>query len=167
MRKNLKARQDAMRQRQGTEKVPCTPAHAWTPIDHAVPVESLSPVTPVIYQPKINGVYLLTEGGLYYVGQSADVPARIHSHRLYPVCCQFTDPRGVLLSEVPLQDGWTWAQNARTRLQAEARFIAAALSLGLALTNKLSDWKKGKLLATYPDLSGECNRISEALKILC
>ena len=156
-----------MRQRQGAEKAPSTPAHVWTPIDHVSRVEYLSPVTPVIYQPKINGVYLLTEGGLYYVGQSSDVPARISSHRLNPVCRRFTDPRGVLLSEVPLRDDWAWSKNARTRLQAEARFIAAALSMGLTLTNKLSEWKRAKLLAAYPDLSGECKRISEALKILC
>jgi hypothetical protein len=117
--------------------------------------------------PQLPGVYLLAEGGLYYVGQSVDVWGRIASHRLNPACCQFEDPRGVLLSAVPHHDAWTWGENARTRHQAEARFIAAALSMGLTLTNKLSDWKKAKLLEAYPDLSGERERISEALIILC
>lgn len=167
MRKDLQARQERMRQRAG--KVPNSgPAPVWNPIDYSKRVDYLSPVMPLQHCPAINGVYLLAEGGLYYVGQSIDVPARIAGHRLKPCGSQFKDPHGVLLAEVPLQDGLTWAENARTRLHAEARFIAAALSLGLTLTNKISKWKKDKLAATFTDITDERSRIARAIDlILC
>jgi hypothetical protein len=106
-------------------------------------------------RPRISGVYMLSESGRFYIGQSVDVFARLLSHMSNPVSCVFTAPRGILLVSVPIRVGWTWNQNAHVRLVAEARFIAAALRLDVPLTNRLSEYKRGKLLSLFPDLATE------------
>jgi len=120
MRKNLQARQERMRQRAGNGDGPkhLDPAPVWNPVDYSERVDYISPVVPIQHWPLMSGVYLLTEGGLYYVGQSVDAAARIASHRLNPSCCQFKDPRGVVLAAVPHNEAWTWNKNAHTRLRA-------------------------------------------------
>ena len=173
MRKDLKARQERMKQRQLAKQKTVTvlgyvpPAAAWNPIDYSEPVEYSSEVAALQYFPLVPGVYLLTVGGRFYVGQSVDVYARFSSHRLKPINCRFRDPKGAVLAAVPFRADWTWNENARVRLNAEARFIAAALSLDLPLTNALSAFKRAKLLRLFPDLQSERDRIEKALKILC
>jgi hypothetical protein len=105
-------------------------------------------------RPHVSGVYMLTEAGRFYIGQSADVAGRILGHLSNPACCGFTEPRCLLLASVP---PWfvPWKQNAHRRLVAEARFIAAALSMNLPLTNTLSDYKRRKLLSLFPELAAE------------
>jgi hypothetical protein len=175
-KKDIQAMQEAMRRRQArTSLVGSTadcatatlPAPQWNPIDYSQTVEYSGELAALQYFPRINGVYLLAEGGRYYVGQSVDVYARFSSHRLRPICCEFTDPRGAVLAAVPLRDDWTWGENLRVRLNAEARFVAAALSLDLPLTNTLSAFKRDKLRRLFPDISQERCRVENALKILC
>jgi hypothetical protein len=118
----------------------------------------LTPIFPEYFperRPRVSGVYMLTEAGRFYIGQSGDVFARLLSHLSNPVCCGFTAPRGVLLASIPVRLGWTCAMNCRYRRLAEDRFIAAALSLDLPLTNKLSKFVRGKLLSIFPDLAIE------------
>ena len=76
------------------------------------------------------------------------------------------DPRCVLLASVP-----AWRvdsnQNERRRLVAEARFMAAALGMGLPLTNtNLTPFKREKLLSQFSDVSCERARLSRALQLL-
>jgi predicted GIY-YIG superfamily endonuclease len=159
-----------MKRRADNDSGPKYVAHVpvCNPVDYSKRVEYTSPVVPIQHWPLMSGVYLLEEGGLYYVGQSLDAAARIASHRLHPACCHFKDPRGVVLAAVMQYDAPSWApENAHARLRAEARFIAAALSLGLTLTNTIGDRTKARLAAAFSDLSEERARISEALKILC
>jgi hypothetical protein len=105
-------------------------------------------------RPRVSGVYMLAEAGRFYIGQSVDVSRRLLGHLSNPVGCGFAEPRCILLAPVP-----TWSvpcnQNARRRLVAEARFIAAALSMNLPLTNTLTDYKRRKLLSLFPDLAAE------------
>jgi hypothetical protein len=118
----------------------------------------LTPIFPEYFperRPRVSGVYMLTEAGRFYIGQSGDVFARLLSHLSHPVCCGFAAPRGVLLASIPVRFGWTCAMNSRYRMIAEARFIAAALSLDVPLTNKLSKFVRGKLLSIFPDLAIE------------
>lgn len=136
------------------------------PVDYSKPVQYTDGPQVLPEVPEINGVYMLTEGGQYYIGQSVDVAARYCSHRFYPCSCHFTNPRAVLLASVPKPFN-TWGQNNHVRLIAEARFIAAALQLGLDLTNTLSEYKKDQLLARFPDLTEERARIKKAIQILC
>lgn len=177
MRKDLKLRQERMRRRQALARVKSTepalprptdaiPAAVWNPVDYSRRVEYTSEVRLLIYFPRFNGIYLLTEGGRFYIGQSVDVQARFSSHRIRPVCCHFVDPRGALLATVPEKPRGTYSENAHVRLNAEARFIAAALSLGLPLTNKLSEPKRAKLAAMFPELDRERERLKTALEIL-
>jgi hypothetical protein len=170
MRKDIQARQAQMRQRQQERqpaaRVPTLPPVVWNPVDYSKPVEYSSDVQPLMYFPRFNGVYLLNEGLQFYIGQSMDVHARFSSHRVKPVCCEFADPRGVLLATVPETVDGLWADSARIRLNAEARFIAAALSLGVPLNNTLSVQKRAKLAAMFPDLGPERARIEAALKLL-
>ena len=119
---------------------------------------TLTPIFPEYFperRPRVSGVYMLTEDGRFYIGQSGDVFARLLGHLSNPVCCGFTAPRGVLLASIPVRFGWTCAMNSHYRLIAEARFIAAALSLDVPLTNKLSKFVRGKLLSVFPDLAIE------------
>jgi hypothetical protein len=116
------------------------------------------------HRPHISGVYMLTESGRFYIGQSGDVFTRLLSHLSNPACCGFTAPHGVLLASVPFRDDWTLDKNTHMRLIAEARFIAAALSLDVPLTNKLSNYKRGKLLSLFPDITTEREIIKEALR---
>lgn len=126
----------------------------------------LTPIFPEYFperRPRVSGVYMLTEAERFYIGQSGDVFARLLSHLSNPVSCGFTVPRGVLLASIPWRAGWTCAMNARYRMVAEARFIAAALTLDVPLTNKLSNFKRGKLLSIFPDLTTEREIIAEGL----
>lgn len=131
------------------------------PVDYSRPVvygPTLTPIFPEYFperRPRVSGVYMLSESGRFYIGQSGDVFTRLLSHMSNPVCCGFTAPCGVVLASVPLRADWAWDKNAHTRLIAEARFIAAALSLNVPLTNKLSNDKRGKLLSIFPDLTIE------------
>jgi hypothetical protein len=131
------------------------------PVDYSRRVvysTALTPIFPEYFperRPRVSGVYMLAEAGRFYIGQSGDVFARLLSHLSNPVCCGFTAPRGVLLASIPVRLGWTCAMNGRYRLIAEARFIAAALSLDVPLTNKLSNYMRGKLLSIFPDLAIE------------
>jgi predicted GIY-YIG superfamily endonuclease len=111
------------------------------------------------------GVYLLTEDGHYYIGQTTDIPARFASHWRVPLNCKMKSPRCAVLGFVRTQ-ALSWHQRERLRLNAEARFIAAALSMGLPLTNTLSAYKRDKLLAQFPDVPCECARITQALLLL-
>lgn len=136
------------------------------PVNYAAPVKYLDGPRLLPETPKVNGVYLLSENDLFYIGQSSDVAARFCSHRLHPCSCHFVDPCGALLASVPNHYD-TWKKNSHVRLIAEARFIAAALHLGIPLTNKLTDTVKSNLLNRFPDLSEERARIEKALQILC
>jgi hypothetical protein len=173
MRKNLQARQEMMKQRQfgrlssARPIQPAQPTPTWTPVDYSNRVEYSSDVTQFQHWPRSNGVYLLAEGGRYYIGQSIDVAARFASHRLKPINCKFVDPRCVLLATVPLRDDVPWSKNTHVRLNAEARFIAAALGLDMPLTNSLSEFKRGKLRSLFPDVRTERERLEKAIQLLC
>ena len=144
-----------------------TPAPRQHPVNYSVPVHySETDVAEFHHWPITPGVYLLCERGEFYIGQTVDVAGRFASHRLNPVCCKFTDPRCVLLASVP-----AWRvdsnQNERRRLVAEARFMAAALGMGLPLTNtNLTPFKREKLLSQFSDVSCERARLSRALQLL-
>jgi predicted GIY-YIG superfamily endonuclease len=113
---------------------------------------------------EVNGVYLLAENGQFYIGQAIRIQARFVSHQQNPVSCGFTNPRGVLLAELPYHLGWTWNMNCRKRLIAEARFIAAALELDIPLTNNR---KIGTaFLRESADLSCEREILERAVMIL-
>src|ERR1035437_6958216 len=153
-----------MRQRQlGRVDSPCAPvtvaARVGYPVDYSEPVEYISDVIQFQHWPQRSGVYLLAEGHRFYIGQSIDVPARFASHRLKPIGCKFEDPRCALLAEVPFRDNWRYAKNTHVRLNAEARFITAALSLGMPLTNTLSEYTRAKLRSKFADVSRETERI--------
>ncbi len=185
MYKDLQARQDAIKPRQLGRVTPLTLRFVgWT--RQVVCDDSSAPCPPVDYsrrvvygpvpgvtlfspeylperRPHISGVYMLTEAGRFYIGQSGDVFARLLGHLSKPACCRFTAPHGVLMASVPLRDDWTLDKNTHTRLIAEARFLAAALSLDVPLTNKLSNYKRGKLLSLFPDLATEREIIAGCL----
>jgi hypothetical protein len=175
MRKNLAERQQRMRERAEQEalkpepiRIPRPSVPEYEPVDYSRPVTYLSDEIQVLYDwPPACGVYLLFEEGEYYIGQAVDVPARYASHRLRPCNCKFEDPRCSILATVPTHSGWTWSQNHHMRLIAEARFIAAALAMGIPLTNTLSEYKRNQLLGMFADLSPERTRLEKALKILC
>lgn len=125
----------------------------------------LTPIFPEYFperRPLVSGVYMLSEAGRFYIGQSGDVFTRLLSHLSHPACCGFTDPRGVLLASVPCRASWTW-ENEHYRKVVEARFIAAALSVDIPLTNKLTDYKRRKLLSLFPDLAAEREIIAGCL----
>jgi len=168
MRKDLQIRQEQMKRRMlsPARAHNATPVAVWNPVDYSKPVQYGSDVCPLVYFPRFNGVYLLTEGGRFYIGQSVDVQARFSSHRIKPVCCEFVDPRGALLATVPEIPNGTYNDNAHLRLNAEARFIAAALSLGIPLTNTLSTRTRAKLEGMFLELDQERYRLEKALKIL-
>jgi len=166
--KGIPARQDAMRNRQlGRVNAPPLPR----PVDYSKRVfYGPGPGVTAIYpeylpdrRPHISGVYMLTESGRFYIGQSGDVFTRLLSHLTSPACCGFTAPHGVLLASVPLRAEWTLDKNRHTRLIAEARFIAAALSLDVPLTNTLSNYKRGKLVSLFPDIATEREIIAGCL----
>lgn len=116
-------------------------------------------------RPRVSGVYMLSESGRFYIGQSGDVFTRLLSHISNPVCCGFTAPRGLVLASVPLRPDWTLDKNTHTRLIAEARFLAAALSLDVPLTNKMSNYKRGKLLSLFPDLAIEREIVERGVRL--
>jgi hypothetical protein len=172
MLKGLQSRQEQMKQRQlervNAPRVMVTvEERVGNPVDYSQPVEYVSDVILLQHWPQRSGVYLLAEGRQFYIGQSIDVPARFASHRLKPVNCQFEDPRCALLAEVPFRGGWSYTKNTHVRLNAEARFIAAAISLELPLTNTLSEYTRAKLLSKFADVSSERERIEKAVKFLC
>ena len=108
---------------------------------------------------------MLTEDGRYYIGQTTDPPARFASHCLVPVNCKMKAPRCAVLGIIRTK-ALSWHHRERLRLNAEARFITAALSMGLPLTNALSAYKHDKLLAEFSDVSCERARITQALLLL-
>jgi hypothetical protein len=167
MRNGLQARQEQMRRRRLGY---VDPGPVASPVDYSRrvvygPNPGMTPVFPE-YIPerraRVSGVYVLTESGRFYIGQSVDVFARLLSHLSKPACCGFTAPRGLLLASVPVRADWTWDKNAHSRLIAEARFLAAALSLDVPLTNKLTNYKRGKLLSLFPDLATEREIVERA-----
>ena len=168
---DLLARQERMRQRQlGKLEMAVrvtVPAAVWNPVDYSKAVNYTAAPASLSHCPKISGVYMLEESGRYYIGQSTDVAARFYSHRFYPICCHMEDPRGVLLAAIPYQWDCDWKQNNHVRLNGEARFIAAALKMGLPLTNQLSAYKKDQLRSRFADLDEEKKRIESAIKFLC
>ena len=139
------------------------------PVDYSKRVvysTTLTPIFPEYFperRPHISGVYMLTDAGRFYIGQSGDVFARLLSHLSNPVSCGFTNPRGVLLASIPLRFGWKLDVNAHNRLVVEARFLAAALSLDVPLTNKMSNFKRGKLLNLFTDIATEREIIVEGI----
>ena len=165
--RNLQEEQEKMRSRlalRACEPSPMPEAPV-NPVDYAAPVEYLhAAVVEFHHWPNVGGVYLLTEAGRFYIGQSADVAARFASHRLNPVCCGFADPRCVLLAAVSSRGGALLNESTHARLVAEARFIAAALSMEVPLTNKLSSYKRGKLLSLFSDLAIERKIIAGCLR---
>lgn len=169
MHKDLQARQDAMRQRLRRVNAPPIPR----PVNYSKrvvygPDAGMTPIFPEYFperRARLSGVYMLTESGRFYIGQSGDVFARLLSHLSNPACCGFTAPRGVLLASVQLRADWTLDKNTHARLIAEARFIAAALSLGVPLTNKLSHYKRGKLLSLFPDLATEREIVERGVRL--
>jgi predicted GIY-YIG superfamily endonuclease len=185
MRKNLQLQQDQMRKRQEQERkrqLPRAPSAnptspgplEYRPVNYAVPVNYTDAAVVewqlnlhLYYQPTMSGggVYLLVEDGQYYIGQTTDVPARFASHWRNPVSCKFKAPRCARLAVIRTK-ALSWDRRARLRLNAEARFIAAALAMGLPLTNTLSPFKRDKLLAQFPDISRERDRIAQALRLL-
>ena len=181
MKKNLAQRQERMRARAEREAANAPklvqpvykphelpPPPVPNPVDYSKPVPYLTTdVLLLQFWPKACGVYLLSEDERYYIGQSIDVPARYASHRLKAASSKFRDPRCVMLAKVPLHEGWSWSRNEHTRLNAEARFLSAALQMELTLTNPdLTVFKKAKLLAMFADVSEERIRLEKALEIL-
>lgn len=169
MRKNLATRQAQMRQRAQKPPREHLPPIEWNPVDYSAPVEyTTRDVQLLHYWPKAAGIYLLCEDGRYYIGQSIDVPARYASHRIKPVPCGFADPRCVQLAEVPCSPARSWSQNNHVRLNAEARFLSAALQMGIPLTNpNLTPFKRERLISMFDDVTRERERLEKALKILC
>jgi hypothetical protein len=172
MRKNLAQRQDSMRERSLKPELrkPVQSVRECNPVDYSRPVEYLATrdVQLLTYWPKAGGVYLLCEDGRYYIGQSVDVPARYASHRLKPIGCGFQDPRCVMLAVVRDRPEWSWSQNNHVRLNAEARFLAAALRMGITLTNaNLTPLKRERLAKLFRDVTAERERLERAIKILC
>lgn len=142
------------------------PRAVYRPVDYSKPVNYLTEDVELFhFWPKACGVYMLFEDGRYYIGQSIDVPARYASHRLKPISCDLSDPLCVLLAKVPFREGWPWSRNAETRFNAEARFIAAALRMGIPLTNKITGNKREKLLAMFSDVTQERLRLEKAIEI--
>lgn len=147
-------------QRQWATSVPGHPVNYGAPVEYAD-----AAVMEFHTWPVVGGVYLLTENGRYYVGQSVDVAGRFASHRLNPVNCKLMEPRCALLAGVSERQA-PRNQSAHKRLIAEARFIAAALSMRLPLNNALTPYKRAKLLSQFPDVSRELARIAQALQML-
>ncbi len=174
MKTDLHTRQERMRQRQLAKaqrradpvkyKAPTAP---WNPINYREPVFYAGCVSdPSRSLPCIGGVYLLTESGRYYIGQSVDIYARFYSHRLKHIACKMSDPTLVVLAATTRRVDRTWAENARVRLRAEARFMAAAVRMGLPLTNTLGT-RALDSLGAIPDVVEESERLDAALKTLC
>jgi hypothetical protein len=169
MKPTLAERQARMRQRMEQPAKPPVqkaPPAVSNPVDYSKPVEYLAEdIQPLHYWPKACGVYLLCEGERFYIGQSVDVPARYASHRLQPIACKFEDPRCVVLAKI--HEGESWSRNTHALLNAEARFISAALQIGLPLTNSLTEYKKEQLASRFSDVSAERVRLEKAIKLLC
>lgn len=177
MKKNLALRQERMRERAEREAanppklVPLTyelPRYVSNPVDYSKPVAYLTTDVELLqFWPKACGVYLLCEDGRYYIGQSIDVPARYASHRLKAISSKFRDPRCVILAKVPFHEGWSLSRNEHTRLNAEARFLSAALQMEMPLTNTdLTEFRRAKLIKMFTDVSEERVRLEKALEIL-
>ena len=170
MRKTLAERQNQMRERtslgDARRPEPALPMREWNHVDYSRPVKYINDEVQLLnYWPKACGVYLLNERGQYYIGQSVDVPARYASHRLQPSSCKFEDPRCVLLAVLPWL-GWEH-RGVHLLLNSEARFLSAALQLGIPLTNtNLTAYKKEKLVGMFADVSEERGRLEKAIKIL-
>jgi hypothetical protein len=118
----------------------------------------LTPIFPEYFperRPHVSGVYMLHEDGRYYIGQSGDVFGCLLNYLSNPTVCGLMNPRGTLLASIP-------QRSEHTRKVVKARFIAAALSLDVPLTNKLTKFTRGKLLSLFPDLTAEREIIQKA-----
>lgn len=105
---------------------------------------------------RLSGVYLLSKAGKFYIGQSRNILARVFDHLTNPRCCHFTAPHGILVATIP---------HRKDRFIAEARFIGAALNLGLPLTNTLHNETRRKL-SSLPDLNIEQAILKERISLL-
>jgi len=74
------------------------------------------------------------------------------------------NPRGFLLAETPLTEGWF--KDADQRLVSERRFIVAALRMGLELTNSLSENQRESYKAQFAHsgLHQEMTRLQVAVR---
>jgi hypothetical protein len=119
MRSHLASRQEEMRKRIAAEqaererlaslpvvpepepKIRKTPSRPPVAIDHSQPVEYHDKLIRLMGQERlIAGVYLLTENGEYYIGQSKDVLSRKRQHlSMAPdrKQCSFENPTGAVL----------------------------------------------------------------------
>ena len=126
-------------------------------------------IAAIPYWPIVSGVYLLGEGTRYYIGESTDVYCRVAEHRgrnEMIKCSGLTDPRGVLLAEIPWIEKADWNTNKVYRLIAERRFISAGLRMGLVLTNKMSEPIRARVAEMFTDLDAETSRLRGALDLL-
>ena len=166
MRKDLAQHQAAMKERQAQPapaRVSNIPPRVYNPVKWDTPVVYTERPATFIPSPLILGVYLLSEDGLYYIGQSQDAIARVCSHRVERGSRSnsgFENPSAVMLAELP--DGC----GSHALLIAERRFIVAALALGLPLANKLSDETREKYRTQFSDLSFETERLEVAVSTL-
>lgn len=137
------------------------------PIDYRISVGYTERAPFVSLVDKINGVYLLHERGAYYIGESRDVLVRINGHR-FCVPSQnvsgMDNPRGVVLAEIPLDGRRSYERGKMFRLIAERRFMAAAMAMGLHLTNKNVRYPSfAHRAAVFVDLTVETARLKQAL----
>ena len=167
MRKGTEAYERIMREREersarGLQRVVHKPVRR---TDFSKRVRYLSTdLRPIEECAETNGVYMLTEDGRFYIGQAVRIHARFLNHQQNSETCGFKNPRGILLAELPCHSGWTWNMNCRKRLIAEARFIAAALDLGIPLTNNRKIGTAG--LRKSADLSREREILERAVTVL-
>ena len=102
-------------------------------------------------------MYLLSEQRRYYVGESADVAARLLGHMSTR---KFSEPRMVLLREVNKR----MTRLSRDERRAyERRFMAAALEVGLPLLNGSKSLPSLEQIGTYGSLG---TRLKEAASLL-
>ena len=73
----------------------------------------------------------------------------------------------MVLAEIPLHDT-SWQDNKDRRCVVERRFIAAALQMGIPLTNKAvrSEGTRQRYLTMFDDLTPELRTLEKALAIL-
>lgn len=176
---NLVHEQEMMRLRRAAENQQRTPprinfpvragtrrAIAAHPVNYQLPVKYTDREPFEVACPQINGVYLLVVDDGYYIGESGDVLGRICSHRAY---ANFDSDygRAFVLAEIPHARLVRSVDSAirrdkEKRLIAECRFIAAALSLNLPLTNKLCEAQINKQLS---ELSHEVSVLKRVLAL--
>ena len=144
--------------------------------EQQIPKTSLYFSNPVTYSPweqseihivrRQSGVYLLNEGPNFYIGQSVHIPGRFSSHLLNNSACKMGDPRCIVLAEVPYRADLSIKENGELLRNAEDRFISAALSMDLPLTNSLRGETKNKIRFRHPIISIELERLGKAVNLL-